>query len=101
MNTKTKTLLAKAASINTLLKMPTVPFTSDADGKLTMCVGHYHISAAYGGYALCQTVSESGGTRDVLGTGHVPARKLQELVDAFIAGVAAGKAPNPEGGPNN
>lgn len=48
--------------------------------------GHFYISQAYGGHALYQMMDESGACRDVLNTGHKPARELYELMHAFRTG---------------
>ena len=52
----------------------------------TAMPGNYGLSMAYGGYNLVQY--SGGGQRNVFNTGHVPARLLSQLIDAYIHGVA-------------
>ena len=54
---------------------------------LTANVGTYVISGAYGGWALHQMANESGGQRDVLSSGHIPARELFNLIHAYWRGM--------------
>ena len=57
---------------------------------LTANIGTYVISGAYGGWALHQMDNESGGERDVLSTGHIPARELFNLIHAYWRGMEVG-----------
>lgn len=79
-------LEAKAAYLNKLMDTPAKYMT---DKKIN--IGHYSISGAYGGYSLHQTMNESGGAREVLSTGHIPARELAALISAYIAGIQEAK----------
>lgn len=56
-----------------------------ADGKSND--GHYHFSCAWGGYELQQVQGDSGGSRDVLPGGHLPARQAEMMVRAYAAGI--------------
>lgn len=47
--------------------------------------GSYHLSGAYGGWALHQ-VHPTGGVVDALNSGHIPARELQTAMFAYIYG---------------
>lgn len=82
MRTTRQHLENKAAHINKLLGKPAEYMTAGAINP-----GHYSISGAYGGYCLHQTVSASGGVRDVFSTGHIPARDLAGLMSAFVLGI--------------
>ena len=50
-------------------------------------IGHYMLDGAYGGYALHRVMNETGGVNNVFRCGHVPARELAGLVDAYIQGI--------------
>ena len=50
-------------------------------------VGRYYFSGAYGGWELVQIVNLGGGVRDVLRSGHVPARQAYNLAHAYAAGL--------------
>jgi len=62
------------------------PYTGE-HGKWSANIGNFHISGAYGGFALHQMVNENGGIRDVFGTGHVPMRELFGLIYAYAKGI--------------
>lgn len=80
-------LEAVVERINRMLDKPLVPW-SRRDGKLVANIGNYHISLAYGGAALHQTVSEGGGIRDVFSSGHIPKRELYYQMQSFITGIS-------------
>lgn len=61
-------------------------YRQTADG-VKANIGTYYISQAYGGYCLHQMVNEGGGVRTPLIGGHVPARELYGLMQAFIYGI--------------
>lgn len=73
-------------TINTMIGQPSEPYTRDAAG-LRANVGNYHLSMAYGGYALNRMVNESGGAADFFNKGHMTARELSNLLHGFIAGI--------------
>ena len=52
-------------------------------------VGNFHLSGAYGGFALHQMGNESGGTRDVFSQGHMPMRELYNLIHAYAKGIVS------------
>ena len=80
-----KKLIEKAEYLNDLtLGSPDDHFTDD-EGYWTK-PGAYTISGAYSGYCLHRFTGKTGGVADVLGTGHIPARELLGLINAFIAG---------------
>ena len=90
----TKDLEATAARINRLTNSPMQPYVKGAGMDkqgYTAQIGCYHLSGAYGGYALHQMVNEGGGVRDIFG-GHMPKRELYERMHAFIRGLETAKA---------
>ncbi|MHA1840432.1 MAG: hypothetical protein ACTSYW_00510 [Candidatus Heimdallarchaeota archaeon] len=59
--------------------------------KITMPrhgVDSYELSFAYGGVCLHRRIN-GGGVEDVFSCGHIPKRKLFELIKAYIAGIQA------------
>ena len=57
--------------------------------KYTANIGNYHLSGAYGGYALHRMDTDGGGITDVLRVGHVSKRELYNSMQAFIRGIDA------------
>lgn len=84
-----KDLDGVVARINRLLDMPATPYTH-TDGKCVANIGNYHISGAYGGWAVHRMATDGGGITDVFRIGHVPARELYTACHAFIAGIEHG-----------
>ena len=80
---------AIVARINTMTNSPLTPYASAASGKYEPQAGCYHLSQAYGGYALHRMSTTAGctGTSDVLSRGHMPKKELAELMYAFIRGL--------------
>lgn len=80
---------AIVASINTMTNSPLTPYASGPSGKYEPQAGCYHLSQAYGGYALHRMSIQAGctGVSDPLGRGHMPKRELAELMYAFIRGM--------------
>ena len=76
-----------AVLLNQVAGTPTTPYRKNADGSHVAQVGCFHISGAYGGFALHQMVSEGGAIRDVLYSGHVPARELFNRIMAYRYGL--------------
>ena len=56
-------------------------------GKWVANIGNFHISGAYGGVALHQTMNEAGGIRDIFQQGHMPMRELYNLIHAYRKGI--------------
>lgn len=81
-----KQLDSQCAAINRLTASPD---TYSKDGIPQ--VGHYYISRAYGGFSLARVYSAGGGKSEPLDTGHIPARRLSELMFAFATGLRCGK----------
>lgn len=85
---------AVVGRINALMNRPTEPYVKVVaqDGAVTHAaqIGNFHLSGAYGGYALHEMVNQGGGVRDVF-SGHMPKRELYERMHAFIRGIEAGR----------
>lgn len=84
-------LEATVRRINTICGTPQAPYCKiEARGetmpRYVAQIGCYHMSGAYGGYALHQMVNDGGGVRDIFG-GHLPKRELYERMHAFIRGL--------------
>ena len=78
-------------SINKAQDTPCEPWSCrDIDGKYIGNIGNYHLGSAYGGWSLQQMMNEQGGVRDVFQVGHVPKRRLYDLLRAYRAGFTAG-----------
>ena len=85
-------LEAVVCRINKITNSPMGPYAFDKTvNKHVAQIGCYHLSGAYGGYALHQMVNEGGGVRDIFG-GHMPKRELYERMHAFIRGLETAKA---------
>jgi len=84
-------LRAVIARINRETDSPAEPYYLDADGRLRAQIGNFHLSRAYGGFALNRMVTEGGGVSSPLSTGHIPARDLMNRMHAFLAGLDAAR----------
>jgi hypothetical protein len=73
--------------LNRLTGNPAECYTKGEDGRLHANIGNYHLSFAYGGVALHQMVTDGGGVREPLYTGHIPKRELAERLYSFIYGI--------------
>jgi len=82
-----KHLAGMISRLNRITNNPLEYSTRDDAGRFTCNVGHFHIDRAYGGNQLVQTVTDGGGIRNVLGSGHVPKRACYELLAAYIRGI--------------
>ena len=91
MNTITKAdLQATVDRINRITGSPLDPYTKTGEvpnQTYKANIGNYHLSGAYGGYALHLMDNEGGGITDVLRVGHVSRRELYNLMHAFIRGL--------------
>lgn len=83
-----KDLEAIVARINRITGSPMEPYTRSSHGSVAN-IGNYHLSGAYGGYALHRMSNEAGGIIDALRSGHVSKRELRDLMFAYIAGIEA------------
>ena len=72
--------------LNELTGNPTEPYRLAESGRWVPNPGAYLLSSAYGGWALHQ-MAPGGGERDVLSTGHIPARELYDRMHAYRYGV--------------
>ena len=81
-----KDLTATIDRLNRVTNSPETPWKR-VDGRNVAQIGNYHLSEAYGGYELCQMMSEGGGVSDTLKSGHVPKKELYNLIHAFLRGI--------------
>jgi hypothetical protein len=86
-----KFLKAQVDRLNREMNLPLVPYIREGE-KFTAQIGNYHLSGAYGGYALHKMATDGGGISDVFGCGHVPKRDLSARISAMIAGIYAAQA---------
>jgi hypothetical protein len=77
--------------INRETDSPMQPYAPDADGRQRAQIGNYHLSRAYGGFALHRMVTDGGGVSSPLHTGHIPARDLLNRMHAYLAGIDAAR----------
>ena len=77
--------------INRQTGSPAKPYTADADGLQRAQIGNFHLSRAYGGFALHRMVTDGGGVSSPLHTGHIPARDLLNRMHAYLAGIDAAR----------
>jgi hypothetical protein len=93
MNTITKAdLQATVDRINRITGSPMEPYTKTGEvpnQTYSANVGNYHLSGAYGGYALHRMDTDGGGVTDVLRMGHISKRALYDSMFAFIKGMDA------------
>ena len=81
----TKILESRIDFLNELTGSPKETYTDGANP------GNYHLSGAYGGYALDRISNESGGVTSVFNCGYITKRDLYDRINAFIRGYQAGK----------
>ena len=81
----------RVSFINELLDRSDEPYSKDSDGNYHPNAGNYHLSGAYGGYALHEMSHIPGctGVSDVFSCGHVSKRELYNRINAFIDGILA------------
>lgn len=77
-------LNAACEALNRLTNSPLTPWNT-YNGKSRANIGNYHISRAYGGFALHRMMNESGGIIDPF-HGHMPARELLDRINAYMHG---------------
>ena len=83
-------LESAAAYLNHITNNPETAYRKEGD-RYVANVGNFHISGAYGGFALHQMANDSGAVRDVLYTGHIPARELLAQMHAYRYGLESGE----------
>lgn len=81
-------LEAQVLRLNRAISNPEIPWCREGD-SLKARIGCYHLSGAYGGYALHRMENQSGGVSDVFQCGHVPKRELSIRISAMLAGIEA------------
>jgi hypothetical protein len=81
-----KILQSRIETINSILGLPSTPYTLNEDGTRSVNEGVFILTQAYGGYGVGK-MSEEGGTWSVIWNGHIPAREAYERICAFIAGL--------------
>lgn len=84
-----KNLTNLIAHLNKMTGNPEHPYVKVGEKHVAQ-IGNYHLDGAYGGWALHQMVNDGGAIRDVLHTGHVPARELYNLIHAYLRGLEPG-----------
>lgn len=84
-----KDLDAVCKRINIEMCMALEPYTK-VDGKYIANIGNYHLSGAYGGYALHRMCNQGGGITDIF-HGHMPKRDLYGKMHAYLDGIYAEK----------
>ena len=84
-----KDLEALIARLNRATGSPAEPYTRDDIGIRCANIGCYHLSRAYGGFALHRMVNEHGGVSEPFYTGHIPARDLYNRIHAYLMGYEA------------
>lgn len=86
-------LEAVCGRINKALNRPLQPWIWDETPvrKIKAQIGNFHLSGAYGGYALHEMQTEGGGVRDVFGVGHVSKRELAGRMRGMLEGISAAR----------
>lgn len=86
-----KDLEAQVRRINEALGRPAAQHSKDeTTGRYKSNIGNFHLSYAYGGVALEETVNEGGGVRRVSSGGYGTKKELFRWMDAYIAGLGDG-----------
>jgi hypothetical protein len=62
------------------------PYRKEGDKWVTN-LGNFHISGAYGGFALHRMATDTGGVNDIFNRGHMPMRELYDLIHAYRRGI--------------
>ena len=81
-----KFLEARIDTLNRMTGNPLEAYRTE-NGKHFANIGNYHLDGAYGGFALYRMCNESGGCSDIFSSGHMTARKLSDLISAYMAGI--------------
>jgi len=72
--------------LNRATGSPVEPYIKGNDGRYHAQPGCWHLSCAYGGFALHRMVNDGGGVSDPFGH-HMPARELYNRVHAMLLGL--------------
>ena len=78
-------LVGMIEALNKTTNSPLEPYTKGSDGTYHANIGNYHLSQAYGGYALYRMVNPGGGVNDIFSCGHTTARDLYNRIHAYLA----------------
>jgi len=81
-------LKAQIQRLNIVTGSPVEPYVRVGD-KFVCQIGNYHLSGAYGGYALHRMGNDGGGISDVFRSGHVSKRELSTRISSMLAGIDA------------
>jgi hypothetical protein len=84
-------LQAAVDRLNRETGSPMQPYAPDTDGRQRAQIGNFHLSRAYGGFALHRMVTDGGNVSSPLSTGHIPARELLDRMHAYLAGIDAAR----------
>jgi hypothetical protein len=76
--------------LNKITGNATEPYTKTDNGFVAN-IGNYHISSAYGGFALHQMMNENGGIHDVFRCGYTTKRDLYNRIVAYIDSIDTGE----------
>lgn len=80
-------LLTQVSNLNRLFNLDNEVYIYDGNDKITGGVeGVYRISCQCGGFSLHKMHKSTSGS-DVFNMGHIPARQLSELIDAYMRGI--------------
>ncbi len=94
MNTITlKFLQAQVDRLNRVTNSPMESYVQQ-DGRCIGQIGNYHLSGAYGGYALHRMETTGGGVSDVFQCGHTTKRDLSNRISAMLCGIEASQPVN-------
>lgn len=85
-NITQKDLQAVADRINRVAATPLTYSDNQPDGKFKSNIGNYHLSGAYSGFQLVQTVNEAGGIRSIT-HGFLPKREVYNMMQAYCLGL--------------
>jgi hypothetical protein len=72
--------------LNLATGSPVETYVKGDDGRFHAQPGCWHLSGAYGGFALHRMVNASGGVSDPFGH-HMPARELYNRIHAMLIGL--------------
>ena len=77
-----KQLESQVKYLNELTNNPLKPY-----GNKGANIGCYYLAGAYGGYELQRVCTSGGGVTTPLNTGHIPKKRLYNLICAFVSGI--------------
>lgn len=89
-----KQLEQLVAVLNTRTDHALQPYTRNEAGEFIGNPGNYHLSGAYGGYALDQMMPTGTGVRRISTIGYATKRELYNWITAYLAGLDTTSANN-------